>query len=152
MEPLVLKRVFPCTKRRLFDAWSKPGLMTQWFFGSQQPRQQSTVNNTFAVGGHYEVTMHLQGGDFTMHGEYRAIDRYHHIALTWSSHIIANSLVDLRFKELSPNRTELTLTQTQFPSEEVRSSHVNGWGLCLDNLEHFVAAVADSADDAAPLP
>jgi uncharacterized protein YndB with AHSA1/START domain len=152
MEPLVLKRVFPCTKRRLFDAWSKPALMTQWFFGSQQPRQQSTVDNTFTVGGRYAVTMHLQSGDFKMTGEYRAIDRYHHIAFTWSSHIIENSLVDLRFKELSPNRTELTLTQTEFPDEAVRTSHMNGWGLCLDNLERFVAATGDGADGDAPLP
>jgi len=139
MEPLVLKRVFPCTRRRLFEAWSKPALMTQWFFGSQQPRKQSTVKNSFAIGGQYEVTMHMQGGDYRMTGEYRAINRYSQITFTWSSHIIENSLVDLHFKELSPNRTELTLTQTQFPSEEVRTSHVNGWGLCLDNLERFIA-------------
>jgi uncharacterized protein YndB with AHSA1/START domain len=142
MEPLVLKRVFPCSKRRLFDAWSQPALMTQWFFGSQQPRKQSTVSNTFAVGGQYEVVMHLQTNDFRMHGEYREINRYHHIAFTWSSHIIEDSLVDLRFKELSPNRTELTLTQTQFPDATVRTSHANGWGMCLDNLERFVAQLA----------
>ena len=139
MEPLVLKRVFPCSKRRLFDAWSQPSQMTRWFFGSQQPRKPSTVSNTFTVGGQYEVVMHMQTGDYRMTGTYRAINRYYQIAFTWSSHIIENSLVDLQFRELSPNRTELTLTQTQFPSEEVRTSHLNGWGLCLDNLERFVA-------------
>jgi uncharacterized protein YndB with AHSA1/START domain len=145
MEPLVLKRVFPCTKRRLFDAWSQPALMTQWFCGSQQPRKPSTVQNSFAVGGNYEVVMHLQGGDYRMTGEYREINRYYQITFTWNSHIIDNSLVDLHFKELSPNRTELTLTQTLFPDEAVRTSHVNGWGMCLDNLERFVA-MEDAAD------
>ena len=147
MEPLVIKRVLPCSKRRLFDTWSQPTLMTQWFCGSQQPRKPSTVQNSFVVGGNYELTMHLQSGDFTMRGEYREIDRYHHIAFTWSSHIIEDSLVDLRFKELSPNRTELTLTQTRFPSEAVRTSHVNGWGMCLDNLERFVAQTVAEAGD-----
>jgi uncharacterized protein YndB with AHSA1/START domain len=142
MEPLVLKRVLPCSKRRLFEAWSQPALMTQWFFGSQQPRKQSTVQSSFAVGGTYELVMHLQGGDYRMHGEYRAIERYHHIAFTWSSHIIEGSLVDLRFRELSPNRTELTLTQTQFPDDAVRTSHANGWAMCLENLERFVAQYA----------
>lgn len=146
MDPLVLKRVFPCSKRRLFDAWSRPALMTQWFFGSQEPRQPSTVTNTFAVGGSYELTMHLQRGDFTMRGMYRAINRYYQITFTWSSHIITDSLVDLHFKELSPNRTELTLIQTLFPSEDVRTAHINGWGMCLDNLERFVAQLpADEA-------
>jgi uncharacterized protein YndB with AHSA1/START domain len=139
MEPLVLKRVFPCSKRRLFDAWSKPALMTQWFFGSQQPRKPSTVTNSFAVGGTYELTMHMQSGDFSMRGEYRAINRYYQITFTWSAHNIQDSLVDLHFKELSPNRTELTLTQSGFPDEAIRTAHINGWGLCLDNLERFVA-------------
>ena len=149
MEALILKRVFPCGKRRLFDAWSQPVLMTQWFFGSQNPRKPSAVSNTFAVGGQYDLVMYLQTGDFRMHGEYRAIERYHHIAFTWNSHIIHDSLVDLRFKDLSPNRTELTLTQTNFPSEAVRTSHNNGWGMCLDNLERFVAQTVAEEDGVA---
>ncbi|MCB1804295.1 MAG: hypothetical protein KDJ99_03840, partial [Candidatus Competibacteraceae bacterium] len=24
MDPIVIKRVLPCSKRKLFDAWSKP--------------------------------------------------------------------------------------------------------------------------------
>lgn len=141
MEPVVIKRVYPCSKRRLFDVWSQPSLMAQWFFSSQQPRQQSTVNNSFTIGGHYELIMHLQTGDYRMHGEYRAINRYNHIAFTWSSHIIDDSLVALDFRELSPNRTEMTLTQTQFPDEATRNSHVEGWARCIESLGRFLEEV-----------
>lgn len=146
MDPLVIKRIFPCSKRKLFDAWSKPSLVAQWFFASQQPRQQSTFNNSFTEGGRYELIMHLQTGDFRMYGEYRAINRYNHIAFTWSSHIIENSLVALDFRELSPNRTEMTLTQTVFPNEEVRQSHVNGWTGCLASLGRFIDPEYQDAD------
>lgn len=138
MEPVVIKRVFPSNKRRLFEAWSKPSLVAQWFFASQQPRKQSTFDNSFTVGGHYELVMHLETGDYRMYGEYQAIHRYYHIAFTWNSHIIENSLVVLDFREISPNRTEMTLTQTQFPNEEVRQSHVNGWAGCIESLQRFI--------------
>ena len=138
-EPLILKRIMPCSKRQLFDAWAKPSVMARWFFASQTPVKDSTVRNSFTVGGSYSLTMHLNTGDYTMHGEYREINRYNRIVFTWSSHIIEHSLVALDFRELSANRTEMVLTQTRFPSDEVRASHDQGWNGCLDSLERFVA-------------
>lgn len=139
MTPLVIKRVMPCSKRQLFDAWAKPTVMSRWFFASQTPVKNSTVRSSFTVGGSYSMTMHLKTGDYTMSGEYTEINRYNRITFTWSSHIIENSLVQLDFRELSPNRTEMVLTQTRFPSAEVRASHDQGWSGCLDSLERFVA-------------
>ncbi|WP_020401417.1 SRPBCC family protein [Kordiimonas gwangyangensis] len=138
MEPLVIKKVMPCSKRQLFDAWAKPSVMARWFFASQTPVKDSTVRNSFTVGGSYSLTMHLQTGDYTMSGEYVEINRYTRITFTWSSHIIEGSLVQLDFRELSPNRTEMTLTQTRFPSDEVRASHDQGWNGCLSSLERFL--------------
>lgn len=135
MDPVVIKRVLPCSKRQLFDAWSKPSLMMKWFFASQQPKAPSTVNNSFTVGGSYEVIMHLQTGDYRHYGNYLEIQRYNHITFTWNSYLVRDSLVELDFRELSPNRTELTLTHTQFPNDEVRGKHITGWNGCLDNLE-----------------
>jgi uncharacterized protein YndB with AHSA1/START domain len=137
MNPVVTKRVLPCSKQQLFDAWSKPSIMTQWFYASQKPVAPSTVNNSFTVGGNYEVIMHLETGDYRHHGTYRAIRRYSHIAFTWNSHLVQDSLVELDFHELSPNRTELKLTHTQFPDEDVRSKHVAGWDRCLASLLRY---------------
>jgi len=64
-----------------------------------------------------------------------------------NSHIVQDSFVELDFRELSVNRTELTLTHTQFPNDEVRSSHINGWGGCLANLERFMETTAAPPED-----
>ncbi len=138
MEPVVLKRVLPCSKRQLFDAWSKASVMSQWFFAQQNRTAPSTVRNSFTVGGDYEVIMHMEVGDHRHYGTYRAIDRFNHIAFTWNSHIVKDSLVVLDFRELSPNRTELTLTHSLFPDDDVRAMHAAGWEGCLGNLIRFV--------------
>ena len=138
MDPLVIKRTLPCSKRQLFDAWSKASVMEKWFFASQEPVAPSTVNVNFTVGGSYEVIMHHPTGDYRHHGIYRAINRYNHIAFTWNSHIVRDSLVELDFQELSPNRTQLRLTHTEFPDEDVRGKHSMGWEGCLHNLERFL--------------
>ena len=134
MEPLVIKRVLPCGKRQLFDAWSQASVMSQWFFAQQNCKLPSTVNNSFTVGGDYEVIMHMETGDHRHYGTYRVISRYSHIAFTWNSHIVKDSLVELDFRELSTNRTEMTLTHTLFPDDDVRSMHAAGWEGCLGNL------------------
>lgn len=151
LQPIVIKRILPCSKRQLFDLWSKPELMTRWLFASQQPKALSTVSNSFTPGGAFEVVMHLEHGDYRHYGEYQAIQRYSHIAFSWSSHLVQNSLVVLDFKELSPNRTLLTLTHSQFPDEAVRAKHTEGWTRCLQNLEPLLAQLTTPAQaDSAP--
>lgn len=130
----MIKRILPCSKRQLFDAWAKPSLMMKWFFTIQQKEPPCSVSNSFTLGGSFEVVMHFETGSFRHYGEYRAIDRYHHLAFTWNSHLIRDSVVELDFRELSPNRTELTLRHKYFINEEVRAKHEWGWAGCLDNL------------------
>jgi uncharacterized protein YndB with AHSA1/START domain len=139
IEPIVIKRTFPCPKRTLFEAWSKPSIMAEWFYAGDEKLKNSTVKNSFTVGADYTLVMHGPDQDHHMNGTYKAIDRYHHISFTWTSAVATDSLVTLDFKELSPNRTEMTLTHTDLPSLESREAHEGGWGRCLDNLVKILA-------------
>jgi len=135
-DELVIRRTFNCSKRTLFDAWSKPTIMAKWLFARREDFCESTVTNSFTVGGEYKIIMHLPNADVELFGEYTAINRYNQITFTWSSPAISNSLVDLGFRERSANRTDFTLTQTLFPSAEIRNQHGEGWIAALDNLEN----------------
>jgi uncharacterized protein YndB with AHSA1/START domain len=147
LQPVVIKRILSCSKRQLFDLWSKPELMTRWFFSSQQPKAPSTVSNSFALGGAFEVVMHQANGDYRHYGDYQAIQRYSHIAFSWNSQIVQNSVVTLDFKELSPNKTLLTLTHSQLPDEAVRAKHTEGWTRCLQNMEPVLAQLTTQAQE-----
>ncbi len=137
-DDLVITRNFNCPKRTLFDAWSQPSIMAKWLFARREDFCESTVTSSFTVGGKYTIIMHMPSNDVQLFGEYTSITRYSQIAFTWSSPVINNSRVDLTFKELSTNRTELILTQSLFPSEEIRAQHGEGWLACFDNLEKRV--------------
>ena len=134
-DDVVIRRNFNCSKRILFEAWSQPSIMAKWLFARREDFCEATVSNSFTVGGSYSIIMHLPTNDVRLFGEYTAITRYNRIAFTWSSPVLRNSLVELAFLELSPNRTQFTLTHTLFPSDEIRGQHSDGWQACLDNLE-----------------
>lgn len=137
-DDLVIKRTFNCPKRTLFDAWSQPSIMAKWLFARREDFCDSTVTNSFTVGGKYSIIMHMPSSDVRLFGEYTNITRYSQIAFTWSSPVISNSRVNLAFQELSANRTQFTLTHALFPSEDIRAQHGEGWLACLDNLENRV--------------
>ena len=138
-EPLIIKRTLNCSKRQLFDAWSKPEIISQWFFASPSKVKNSSVENSFCIGGRWSVTMYFDdGSDATMDGEYKEIIRYSRIVFSWNSSIAIDSLVELTFGELSANRASLKLVHSQLISEESKALHNRGWGACLDNLEKYL--------------
>lgn len=143
-DELIIKRIFKCPKRTLFDAWSTPSIMSKWFFASRDNFRDSTVTNTFSVGGTYSVIMHMADTDVHLQGTYTEINRYNRIAFTWSSPVITNSQIVLDFREISPNRTEFTLTQSLFPSDDIRTDHNQGWNVCLDYLESWITSAEGS--------
>ena len=141
VDDLVIKRVFNCSKRSLFDAWSQAALMAQWFFAAPSKVKDSTVTSHFRIGGEWSVTMYFDdGSQANLHGSYKTINRYTEIAFSWNSPIASNGTVKLFLKELSVNRTELTLVHSDFISEENRQMHNQGWDACLANLEKFIKA------------
>jgi len=140
IEDLVIKRVFKCSKRSLFDAWSRAEIMSRWFFAAPSKVKDSEVESDFRVGGNWSVIMFFESGDQAhLHGVYEYINRYSEITFTWNSSIATNAKVSLFIKELSPNRCELKLRHSHFASDENRSMHNNGWEACLANLDRYLS-------------
>ncbi len=140
-DELIIKKTFNCSKRQLFDAWSQASIMSNWFFAESKKYKDSSVINDFRVNGQFSVTMYFENGtDAKVNGNYKEIVRYSLIVFSWNSSIATDSLVKLHFREISPNRAELKLVQSLFPSEESRRLHSHGWEVCLANLTRFFEA------------
>ena len=139
---LVIKKEFGISKRALFDAWSKPELMRQWFFAGKKGDNYCTVESQFVTNGKYKIVMFFnnQDGDQSSaehYGEYTEITRYNTIVFTWNNELVSNTIVKLSFKELSANKSELKLEHSLFPTQKIMQMHNTGWDACLINLEAF---------------
>ena len=143
---LVIRRVIHAKRDKVFAAWTKPEIMSQWFFcrtGS------AVVTNDFRVGGSYKnlMTHEPEGGkgsgcgsDSSTHmhsGEYLEIIPPEKLVFTWNSHVVQNSRVTVELKDLGDS-TELTLTHELLETEELRQQHSGGWEGCLENLLNYL--------------
>jgi uncharacterized protein YndB with AHSA1/START domain len=136
---LVMQKVFKADSESLFDAWTKPELMKQWFH-TKESWTTPLAEADLREGGEWQVDMQMENGK-AHHacGEYRVIDRPHKLVFTWHPYgdKTIETVVTLRFKKLSENSTELTLTHEGLRNEKEKADHQGGWTGCLMVLGLF---------------
>jgi uncharacterized protein YndB with AHSA1/START domain len=137
---LQMKKVIKATRSQVFDAWTNPELMQQWYHPGtmQTPKAMSEPK----VGGKYLVEMkgEMKGKEVnpTATGIYKKIVPNELICFTWGwqGDPSPETIVTIELKEVSGG-TEVTLTHERFASTEAKDSHQHGWQGCLENLAQF---------------
>lgn len=129
-----LTREFNVPRERVFEAWTNPEMLTQWFGPREVTTQAAQVD--LRVGGKYRLTLQEPNGNVIDHGgEYREIDPPRRLVFTWvlegqncegSEGQFAETVVTLEFQE-SGASTRLILTHEFLPSEESKEGHTMGW-------------------------
>ncbi len=138
---LVVQRKLKGSPERLFDAWTQPELMAQWFFAGDQ-MNVSGAETDLKVGGDWKVIMHhLDTGEHrTTHGKYLLIDRPNKLAFTWfPCKKDYETKVTLLFKKVSNEYTEMTLTHEGLRDEEDYKGHKEGWEAISGTLASWLA-------------
>lgn len=143
---LVQKKIIPAKRSDVFDAWTKPEIMQQWFFPgtwSAETTIDLTVGGTWKNemiddgSGNHNGKKAEAGARYPHFGAYLEIKPPEKLVFTWNSHAVENTRVTIELRDLGES-TELTLTHEFFPTEDLRAAHDNGWNGCLSNLiNHF---------------
>jgi uncharacterized protein YndB with AHSA1/START domain len=134
---LEIRRTYPVPIERVFDAWTNPRVMSSWFYVGA--RWTAEVENDLRVGGAYRIAMQTDEGEtLVCHGVYRELEPPHRVAFTWNSHLHSGSLVTIDLRPVGDG-TELTLTHSGLPTEELMTAHNQGWLGCIANFERVVA-------------
>jgi uncharacterized protein YndB with AHSA1/START domain len=134
---LVIKKLFAAPRDRLFAAWCRPELMTQWFFPA--PGWRAVVAADVKPQGHWRIAMHDEaGGVHVQEGVYRAIEPVSRLVFTWSCVElgVADSVVTLELHERGA-LTELVLTRELPDDPKILREHEGGWDGCLASLGRF---------------
>jgi len=142
---LQLSRTIKAERRRIFEAWIRSELMSQWF--SPEDMIVTSVSIDFRLGGAYKVEIKEppaagQNGDLCRaggaEGLYTKIVPNELLSFTWQGVCSQGeeTLVTVAFKDVEDG-TEVTITHEHFATDETMNSHQQGWQGCLANLARF---------------
>ena len=114
---LTMKREFPVTRERVFDAWLNPEMMRKWFF-TLEGTNKVTRNNP-EVGGTWEIVDHREGIDYRAIGEYLEIDPPKKLVFTFKMPQFSElaDTITVELEELQEG-CEMTFTQLIHVVEE----------------------------------
>ena len=132
-ETLVVRRVIPVPRERVFQAWLDPTSLAQWMHPGGSTDATAEVDPR--VGGKFRIVM-IEGPKRYEHtGEYLAIDPPKRLEFTWISDATDHrpTVVTIEFLERDRG-TELVLTHRRLPPKQVES-HRRGWSDILQLLE-----------------
>ena len=135
---LVLKRRLKAAPEKVYEAWTKPEQMTQWW-GAADTSKPPIAETDLRVGGRFRVQFWAKNEHHSVSGIYREVVPNRKLSFSWAWQTTPEreSFVTI---ELNPvtDGTMLTLTHEQFFSEQARDDHGRGWNASLDRLEAFL--------------
>ncbi len=134
---LVVTKVIKAAPEEVFEAFTDPEIMAEWFFGAEDWSVE--VSNTLEIGGKYFLNMIATDGKEYKHtGEYKIIAPPEKLVFTWNSDFAQDTVVTVYFHKVADG-TEITLEHEFLPTDEARENHRKGWTTCLNNLEKLFA-------------
>lgn len=150
MDVVILRYQYKAVINRVFEAWSNPQVLAQWF--GPHSHNSKIEKYEFKVGGQYQIRMVPTGKDSDCTGEaeedsvcagsFVEIDVPSRVVMTFDwiegGANMGDTLLTAEFAEVDGG-TEITLTHERIPSEELRQAHTGGWQGTLECLEEYLS-------------
>jgi uncharacterized protein YndB with AHSA1/START domain len=134
---IVLRRTYPASRDRVFDAWTNPETAAR-FLGPGDV-EATDIRMDARTGGTYSITMlGKEFGKMVVNGTYRDVRRPERLSMTWrweedSPADEYDTLLTLEFNDRN-GETELVLTHEHIKTIESRANHEHGWTAIVDQL------------------
>ena len=147
---LEITRVIRASRQRVFDAWTRPEYVRQWF----SPGGNITMRDAamdLRDGGSYRLQMQgtneecdssTEGRrDTLVTGTYRKVVPHELLVFTWNLNWddSGETLVTVAFRDVEGG-TEVRLTHERFATEKLRDQHEAGWANGLASLDRYASA------------
>jgi len=126
---ITVPRRFEASPEQVFDAWAEPDLFERWFEPHRALFRKAAVDELW-----YWEADHL-GRLWAHYCRYVRVERPRRLEFTWMSE--ATKGLESRVTiELTPSRggTDLVLTHSGIPNDELGRSHEEGWKHITDAL------------------
>ncbi|MEM7154793.1 MAG: SRPBCC domain-containing protein [Myxococcota bacterium] len=136
---LTVRRTIRASAARLFEAWTTPAMLKQWW--GPQGVECSDAAVDLRVGGHYHLDNRLPSGEvLRIEGEFEVIEPPHTLVYSWRLGPGGSAeRVTVRF-EVCEGGTEVSIVHERIATEPARDQHEHGWLGCLDGLVTLLEA------------
>ena len=135
---LDVSRHIKAQPEKVFDAWTQPEHLLQWWGPKGVKCIEATVD--LRAGGNYQIANELPDGSVILiSGTYEVVNRPVHLAYSWQADVgpmQPPSRVTVDFVPVNDGTTVL-IHHERIASPEVRANHLAGWLGCLDGLGKF---------------
>lgn len=130
---LSIERTYPVPAQRVYDAWTRPELMVQWY--CPNPKLPLRAETDVRVGGAWVLHM----DQMVVRGVYTDVDSPVVVAFTWKWDFDSGPGSQVRV-ELSPadGGTRMVLTHSQLEDAEDVKNHAEGWEGSLARLPRLL--------------
>ena len=137
MITLVVRRTIRATPERLFEAWTRPEQLVEWWGPDGVTCIAPSVD--LQVGGRYRIGNRMpDGSEIWIVGEFEIVERPHLLMYTWR--LEGNDAIErvtVRFEAQGAD-TEVTVTHERIANETLRDQHQHGWVGCLEGLARLI--------------
>ncbi len=140
---LYMKRTFTAARAKVFEAWTKPDLLMQWFVATDE-YVSPLAEVDLRVGGRFRMAMKgiAKGDMHVAKGIYREIKPPERLVFTWEwegEPENGETVVTIELRDLNGS-TEMIFKQEFFPDKKRRDDHEGGWKGCFEKLGRLVQA------------
>jgi uncharacterized protein YndB with AHSA1/START domain len=135
---LEVRRVIRATADRIFEAWTQPAHLREWW----GPRDVTCVDAQvdLRVGGRYRIANRYPDGRIVcIVGEFEVITPPHELVYTWRLESDAQPAERVRVRfEPRADGTEVIVVHERIIDPTVRDRHREGWHGCLEGLAEYL--------------
>jgi uncharacterized protein YndB with AHSA1/START domain len=138
MITLVVRKTIRATPERLFDAWTQPAQLRQWWGPQDVACTDAQID--LRVGGLYRIANRFPDGRIVwITGQFELIEPPDRLVYTWSVEPqTVRERVTVRF-ERRGDGTDLVVVHERIADEPTRDVHEQGWRECLEGLAEFAS-------------
>ena len=136
---LVVRRTIHATAERLFEAWTEPARLKEWWGPASVSCTDAEID--LRVGGRYRIANQFPDGKIVwIAGEFEIIEPPHRLVYSWRIEPSAQppERVTVLF-EPGAGATEVIVVHERIPDSVTRDQHERGWQGCLDGLTELLA-------------
>jgi len=135
-----VEKSFSVSTDELYNAWTNPGQLKQWWKPMGHPLQE--VTNEIRKGG--TVRYVFAGNKLIITGEYLDVKEKQELVYTWNWELPEDPIRNAKYKltvQFTPtgNGSKIHVIQDNFQDEETMLPHREGWEKGLEELEQFLA-------------